>query len=135
MWTIATSLLTSAAGFIMSKLGGAALMRIVKSPVTWVGAGALGIFIAYQAGNLHGANRATEKCRAAAVQAKLQAAQRDLEIQRKAAETASRERDALATSAAGLEGKVAEYEEELRKRTDRCVATDDDVSRLRALGK
>ena len=45
-------------------------------------------------------------CRASGMQAKLRAAEADLEAQRKAAELASRKRDALAALTADLEGKV-----------------------------
>jgi len=135
MFAILTGIFTSAIGFITSKVAGWGVMRLIKSPVAWAGAGVLGIFLAYQAGNWQGYSRATTRCNAAAAQAKLEAANRDAEIQLKAEAMAKRERDALAKLAVDLDRKVAEYEAELRKRPDRCVATDGDVRRLRSLGK
>lgn len=129
LWTI----LSSFAGSIASKIAGWGITKLVKSPVFWAGSGAVAIFLAYNAGTFVGHSRAVAKCNAAAVQAQLDAAKADLEIARKVAEQVVKEMEVLDMQASDLEDKVAQYEDELRKRTDRCPLSKSDVRRLRSL--
>lgn len=72
-------------------------------------------------------------CRAADIKAELQAAQRDIDMQKSAAAQADKTALELRSYSAGLETRVKDYEAEIAKRpvADACRATDDDVRRLR----
>jgi hypothetical protein len=125
------SIVSSAVGFVTAKIAGWGFLKIVKSPLFWAGGGIVSIFLAYNAGTFVGHSRAVAKCNAAAVQAQLDAARADLEIARKVQEQVVKEMEILDMQATDLEDKVAKYEDELRKRPDKCPLTKSDVKRLR----
>ncbi len=129
MW----SFLVSIFGALTAKVAGWGFVKLVKLPVFWAGSGAVAIFLAYNAGQFVGHSRAVAKCNAAAVQAQLDAAKADLEIARKVQEQVVKEMEILDAQADDLEDKVAKYENELRKRNDRCPLSKSDVRRLRSL--
>ena len=82
----------------------------------------------------HGYDNAAAKCHEAEIHAQLDAANRDLDIARHAADLANKQSIEIADEAADLQAKVNAYEAELAKADPGhpgCVLDDDDVERLR----
>lgn len=118
-------------GLAKSIIVGWIFQKLFGSVLFWIAGGAVASFLAYNAGQFVGYNRATDRCNAAALEAQLEAVKRDIEIEKKVTEQVTRERDILDAQAEDLERKVAKYETELAKRKDKCPLTKSDVRRLR----
>lgn len=91
---------------------------------------------AYGAGVWKGHSVATARCRAEALQSQLDAAQTDVRAAQDAAAAAERAREEIEKAWADDKMRIAEYEQQLRKRPDpACVLSDDDLRWLRGGNK
>lgn len=97
------------------------------APLIIVAAITTGVTGAYIKGRLD----SSASCREAALQAALQSMARDKKAAEQAEADAVKRAGTLAAEAAKREKEVAAYEQELRRRADKCDLTPDDVNRLR----
>lgn len=90
----------------------------------------------YGAGAWKGHAVATAKCRAAALQSQLDAAQTDVKAARDAAAAAEQAREDIEKASADDKVRIAQYEDQLRKRpAASCALGDDDLRWLRGRNK